>query len=57
VSLPIHLISKRNLIDQWDCSDSSYVHDYDEVDELEQWMLEGESELVDGEMGDAELVE
>jgi len=49
--------------DQWDCSDSSYVHDYDEVhvydevDELEQWLLEGEGELVDEEMGDAELVE
>ncbi|XP_030943634.1 F-box/LRR-repeat protein 10 [Quercus lobata] len=47
--------------DQWDCSDSAYVHDYDEVhnydeayDELEQWLLEGEIDHDDEEMGDAE---
>ncbi|XP_050231662.1 F-box/LRR-repeat protein 10 [Mercurialis annua] len=47
-------------IDQWDNSDSLYVHmhDYDEVDELEQWLLEGEFENDDNndeEMVDAEI--
>ncbi|XP_031131099.1 F-box/LRR-repeat protein 10 [Ipomoea triloba] len=31
-------------IDQWDTSDDLYMHDYDEVDELEQWLLEGDNE-------------
>lgn len=53
--------------DQWDCSDSAYVHDYDEVhnydeadDELEQWLLEGEIDHDDEEMdaeNNAEVVE
>ncbi|XP_048234540.1 F-box/LRR-repeat protein 10 isoform X2 [Ricinus communis] len=42
-------------IDQWDNSDSLYMHDYDEVDELEQWLLEGEFENNDEEMVDAEI--
>ncbi|XP_021903710.1 F-box/LRR-repeat protein 10 isoform X2 [Carica papaya] len=41
--------------DQWDGSDGVYMHDYDEVDELEQWLLEGEDdESEDEEMEDAE---
>lgn len=53
--------------DRWDCSDVSYVNDYDEVldydevDELEQWLLEGEDEHADEEMeyadNNAEFVE
>ncbi|XP_041012118.1 F-box/LRR-repeat protein 10-like isoform X2 [Juglans microcarpa x Juglans regia] len=45
---------------RWDCSDGSHVldydeaYDYEEVDELEQWLLEGEIEHDDEEMGDAE---
>ncbi|XP_020539296.1 F-box/LRR-repeat protein 10 isoform X2 [Jatropha curcas] len=42
-------------IDQWDNSDSLYMHDYDELDELEQWLLEGEVENEDEEMVDAEI--
>ncbi|GKV23954.1 hypothetical protein SLEP1_g33624 [Rubroshorea leprosula] len=38
--------------DQWDEWDDSFLHDYDEMDELERWLLEGESE--DEEMEDAE---
>ncbi|KAK4849160.1 hypothetical protein QYF36_021550 [Acer negundo] len=38
----------------WDCSDGTYMHDYDEVDELEQWLQEGEEESDDEEMEDAE---
>lgn len=46
--------------DRRGCSDGSHVLDYDEVhdneevDELEQWLLEGEIEHDDEEMGDAE---
>ncbi|GAB4853114.1 hypothetical protein Ancab_017298 [Ancistrocladus abbreviatus] len=29
---------------QWDHSDSFYVYDYEEMDELEQWILDGEVE-------------
>ncbi|KAJ0011288.1 hypothetical protein Pint_34210 [Pistacia integerrima] len=45
-------------VDQWDNSDGLYMHDYDEVDELEQWLLEGgELDIVDEEMADAELMD
>ncbi|XP_048336422.1 F-box/LRR-repeat protein 10 isoform X2 [Ziziphus jujuba] len=40
--------------EQWDSSDGLFTHDYDEVDELEQWLLEGEGESDDEEMVDAE---
>lgn len=39
---------------QWDNSYNLFMHDYDEVDELEQWLLEGEVENDDEEMMDAE---
>ncbi|KAG8644105.1 hypothetical protein MANES_11G098300v8 [Manihot esculenta] len=42
-------------IDQWDNSESLHMHDYDDVDELEQWLLEGEFEDDDEEMIDAEI--
>ncbi|KAA8546142.1 hypothetical protein F0562_020964 [Nyssa sinensis] len=46
--------------DQWDNSDDLYMHDYEEVDELEQWLLEGENDSDDEEMeedeNNAELV-
>lgn len=42
--------------DQWDMSDGFYMHDYEEVDELEQWLLEGE-ETDEEMMGDAEEME
>ncbi|XP_058190445.1 F-box/LRR-repeat protein 10 isoform X1 [Rhododendron vialii] len=38
---------------QWDTSDGTYMHDYEEVDELEQWLLEGEND----ESGDDEEME
>lgn len=41
----------------WDNSDTLYMHDYDEEDELEQWLLEGEGDTDDEEMVDAELME
>lgn len=41
-------------IDRWDKSDGLYMHDYDEIDEFEQWLLEGEGESDDDEMIDAE---
>ncbi|KAL6963652.1 hypothetical protein U1Q18_034659 [Sarracenia purpurea var. burkii] len=41
---------------QWDTSDETYLHDYEEVDELEQWLLEGENESDDEEMEVAENV-
>ncbi|KAF3434775.1 hypothetical protein FNV43_RR21861 [Rhamnella rubrinervis] len=42
--------------EQWDNSDGLYMHDYDEVDELEQWLLEGgDGESDDEEMEDAEV--
>ncbi|XVF67987.1 hypothetical protein PTKIN_Ptkin10aG0166100 [Pterospermum kingtungense] len=41
--------------DPWNDFDSSYMHDYDELDELEQWLLEGASESdEDEDMEDAE---
>ncbi|CAL5328863.1 hypothetical protein CsSME_00009095 [Camellia sinensis var. sinensis] len=44
--------------DQWDTSDELYMHVYEEMDELEQWLLEGEIESGDDdddeEMEDAE---
>ncbi|XAR59871.1 hypothetical protein NMG60_11015868 [Bertholletia excelsa] len=39
--------------DQWDISDESYMHDDEEVDELEQWLLEGDNETDDEEMQEA----
>ncbi|PSS21780.1 F-box/LRR-repeat protein [Actinidia chinensis var. chinensis] len=41
---------------QWDNSDEMYFHDYEEVDELEQWLLEGDDETDDEEMEAAENV-
>lgn len=43
---------------QWDTSDGMYLHYYEEVDELEQWLLEGENDESgdDEEMEDAENV-
>ena len=41
--------------DQWDKLDDLYIHDYEEVDEFEQWLLEGENES-DEEMEEAENV-
>ncbi|KAJ4715927.1 F-box family protein [Melia azedarach] len=42
-------------VDQWDNSDSMYMHDYGEVDELEEWLYEGEDESDDEEMAEAEI--
>ncbi|KAL3539116.1 hypothetical protein ACH5RR_002482 [Cinchona calisaya] len=42
--------------DQWDNLDDLYMHDYEEVDEFEQWLLEGENES-DEEMEEAEIIE
>ncbi|KAL8115793.1 hypothetical protein AgCh_022337 [Apium graveolens] len=39
---------------QWDNSDDMYMHDYEEVDELEQWLLDGDNENADEDMEDAE---
>ncbi|KAK2996823.1 hypothetical protein RJ639_026370 [Escallonia herrerae] len=44
---------------QWDNVDDIYVHDYEEVDELEQWLLEyhnGTDDDDDEEMEDAENI-
>ncbi|XP_059647425.1 F-box/LRR-repeat protein 10 isoform X2 [Cornus florida] len=41
--------------DQWDNSDDLYMHDYEEVDELEQWLLEGDIGSDDEEMEEAEV--
>ncbi|KAL5561263.1 hypothetical protein UlMin_031010 [Ulmus minor] len=40
--------------EQWDGSVGLYTLDHDEVDELEQWLQEGEGDTDDEEMGDAE---
>ncbi|EOX97553.1 F-box/RNI-like superfamily protein isoform 2 [Theobroma cacao] len=40
--------------DLWNDSDGLYMHDYEEMDELEQWLQEGEGESDDEEMEDAE---
>ncbi|XWS67688.1 hypothetical protein CRYUN_Cryun04dG0027300 [Craigia yunnanensis] len=40
--------------DPWNDLDGSYMHDYEELDELEQWLREGEDESDDEEMEDAE---
>ncbi|XP_027185705.1 F-box/LRR-repeat protein 10 isoform X1 [Coffea eugenioides] len=42
--------------DQWDKLDDLYIHDHEEVDEFEQWLLEGENGS-DEEMEEAENVE
>lgn len=39
---------------QWDHSDGFYIHDYEEMDELERFILEGDDEISDEEMADAE---
>lgn len=43
-------------IDQWENLDDLYMHDYEEVDEFEQWLLEGDSDS-DEEMREAEFIE
>ncbi|KAK7270155.1 hypothetical protein RIF29_23095 [Crotalaria pallida] len=43
--------------DTYDLSDGLYTHDYDEVDEFEQWLLEADVDTEDEEMGDAEINE
>ncbi|KAK7280611.1 hypothetical protein RJT34_25676 [Clitoria ternatea] len=40
--------------DPYDTSDGLYTHDYDEVDEFEQWLLEADVDSDDEEFGDAE---
>ncbi|XWS55132.1 hypothetical protein CRYUN_Cryun10bG0148600 [Craigia yunnanensis] len=40
--------------DPWNDFDGSYMHDYEELDELEQWLQEGEGESDDEEMENAE---
>ncbi|KAJ1436337.1 Leucine-rich repeat [Sesbania bispinosa] len=40
--------------DPYDISDGLYTHDYDEVDEFEQWLLEADVDTDDEELGDAE---
>ncbi|OMO80030.1 hypothetical protein CCACVL1_13215 [Corchorus capsularis] len=40
--------------DPWNDTDGSYLHDYEEMDELEQWLQEDYSESDDEEMEDAE---
>lgn len=40
--------------DPYDISDGLYTHDYDEVDEFEQWLLEADIDTDDEEMVDAE---
>ncbi|XP_061337454.1 F-box/LRR-repeat protein 10 [Gastrolobium bilobum] len=40
--------------DPYDISDGLYTHDYDEVDEFEQWLLEADVDSDDEELGDAE---
>lgn len=39
---------------QWDHSDGFYIHDYEEMDELERFILEGNDEISDEEMAEAE---
>lgn len=41
--------------DQWDNSEDMYMHDYEEVDELEQLLLEYDYESDDEEMEDVEI--
>ncbi|XP_027365939.1 F-box/LRR-repeat protein 10 [Abrus precatorius] len=40
--------------DPYDTSDGLYTHDYDEVDEFEQWLLEADVDSDDEELVDAE---
>ncbi|KAE8655607.1 F-box/LRR-repeat protein 10 [Hibiscus syriacus] len=42
--------------DPWNNLDGSYMHDYEKLDELEQWLQEGEWASDDEEMEDAEDV-
>ncbi|KAL6214095.1 hypothetical protein ACLB2K_013533 [Fragaria x ananassa] len=42
--------------EQWDTGDDFHMHDYDEMDELEQWLQEGDYESGDEEMAEAENV-
>ncbi|KAG9148151.1 hypothetical protein Leryth_014072 [Lithospermum erythrorhizon] len=51
----LHIASRSEELgtNQWDNLDDFYMHDYDEVDEFEQWLLEGEDGSGDEEMGEA----
>ncbi|XP_050946128.1 F-box/LRR-repeat protein 10 isoform X2 [Cucumis melo] len=40
--------------DHWDSSDSFYMHHYDEVDEFEQWLFDGEDDDDDDDIADDE---
>ncbi|XP_057517275.1 F-box/LRR-repeat protein 10 [Amaranthus tricolor] len=40
--------------DQWDHGDGFYIHDYEETDELEQFIMEDDDEISDEEMAEAE---
>ncbi|XP_022725257.1 F-box/LRR-repeat protein 10-like isoform X2 [Durio zibethinus] len=42
--------------DPWNDLDGSYMHDYEELDELERWLQEGEDESDDEEMDDADML-
>ncbi|PON33648.1 F-box domain containing protein [Parasponia andersonii] len=44
-------------VEQWDSSDGLYMHDYDEEDELEQWLWEDDGDTDDEEMVGAEPME
>ncbi|XP_021849662.2 F-box/LRR-repeat protein 10 isoform X1 [Spinacia oleracea] len=39
---------------QWDHADGFYIHDYEEMDELERYILEGDDVVSDEEMAEAE---
>ncbi|ONH92372.1 hypothetical protein PRUPE_8G170700 [Prunus persica] len=55
-SRPFLRVSRRGEelgVEEWDNSDDFYMHDYDEMDEFERWLLDGEDENADEEMVNA----
>ncbi|PQQ14477.1 F-box/LRR-repeat protein 10 isoform X1 [Prunus yedoensis var. nudiflora] len=56
-SRPFLRVSRRGEelgVEEWDNSDDFYMHDYDEMDEFERWLLDGEDENADEDMVNAE---
>ncbi|KAL8267423.1 hypothetical protein R6Q59_004767 [Mikania micrantha] len=41
--------------DKWDNLDDIYMHDYEEVDELEQWIFQEDENMTDDDLDDADV--
>ncbi|KAI3698861.1 hypothetical protein L2E82_42739 [Cichorium intybus] len=54
----LHLMTRGEELgtDKWDNLDDIYMHDYEEVDELEQWIFQEDDNITDDDDGEDELL-